>query len=222
MKRLLAACTALHSFELVIPNGERFRSSLDVAYDPLVAPWDIVTALLKAHDRTLKTLRLDFHYFYSFRDEELLEELESGQNLEPCFYTYPSFRESESLTRMYIEFEKLVKLRHLPASLVSLELDHCHFPELNHDYLNELLRLKGTWCPVIESVVIKGWEWTVQDTQAMQELAWPLDAHIFIGEKETTFSFSNIGYRLQIRFCRFSDDVQTVEEDKADGGADEG
>lgn len=149
-----------------------------------------------AHDRTLKTLRLDFHHFYSFRDEELLEESDSGQILEPCFYTYPSCRESESLTRMYIEFEKLAKLRHLPASLVSLEPDHCRFPDLNHDYLNELLRLKETWCTVIESVVIKGWEWTVEDTKAMQELAWPLDAHGLIGEKETMFSFLNIGYRL--------------------------
>jgi hypothetical protein len=178
--------------------------------------------LLKAHGRTLKTLRLDFHHFYSLRDQELLKEIEeSDQSLATCAYTYPLFHDGGNLTHMYIEFEKLVQLRHLPASLVSLEQDHCHFPGLSHDYLNELLWLKETWCPTIESVVVRGWEWTMENAEAMREYAWPLNAHVSIGEKETTFTFSNIGYRLQVQFRRFSNDDQTAREDDADGGGDE-
>jgi len=200
---LFAICTALKTFELVIPDGKRYRSSEEIDFDPLVAPRELVAFLLEAHGSTLESIRLDFHHFYSLRDLEIIEEIEeSGQNMETCDYTYMSFRESETLKHIHIEFEKLVVLRHLPASLVSLILDHCHFPDLDHDYLNQLLRLKEAWCPAIESVTVRGWEWTMEDTDAMLEYAWPLKAHIVVGEKETTFSFSNIGYQLQIQFRR--------------------
>ncbi|KAH9882990.1 hypothetical protein J1614_000356 [Plenodomus biglobosus] len=152
MEKLLQTCPHLTVFKLIIPNGTRYRWLWDVGYKPLVGPRELVKALLQTHRQNLQTLHLDFHHHYDLSGPELREEVE---RLEDCDYTYPSFRDFESLTHMAIEFEKLVKVRDLPASLEQLDLHHCHFADLDRAFLSDLIRLKDKWCPVIKSVIVE-------------------------------------------------------------------
>ncbi|KAF2182371.1 hypothetical protein K469DRAFT_636697 [Zopfia rhizophila CBS 207.26] len=200
MSRLLDACPRLTLFEFVIPDQSRYRWQSDVGYQPLVAPRDLVTTLLETHGHSLKTLHLDFHHFYGLSDLELREEVEdSGQRLEDCDYTYPSFRGFENLTRMTIEFEKLVKVRDLPASLESLNLYFCHFADLDKEYLSDLIRLKETWCPVIEYVTVSGWEKTNEGITTVREHARSLNAPVQVSADGRTLTFLGAGSHLQIQ-----------------------
>src|SRR4051794_13083984 len=55
IRRLLDACPGLTRFKLIIPDGSRYRWSWDVSYEPLVAPRELVKALLETHRQTLQT-----------------------------------------------------------------------------------------------------------------------------------------------------------------------
>jgi hypothetical protein len=218
MERLLNACSCLTLFDFVVPASSRYRSMSDVGYDPLVAPRELVAILLETHGSTLTTLRLDFHHFYSLRDPELQEELE-GQSLAHCDFTYPSLRDFENLTRMTIEFEKLVKVGDLPASLELLNLDYCHFADLDKEYLNELVRLKETWCPVIKYVTVSGWEKTNEGITTVREHARLLDVPVQVPTDERVLTFLGAANHLQIQsrellFFDISDYEDNMETDE--------
>jgi hypothetical protein len=198
MERLLNACSFLTLFEFVCPAITRFRSMSDVGHYPLVAPRELVATLLKTHGPTMTTLHLDFHHFFSLRDPELQEELE-GQILADCVYTYPSLRDFGNLTRMTIEFEKLVKVGDLPASLESLNLDYCHFAGLEKEYLSELVHLKETWCPAIECVIVSGWEKTNEGITTVREHARLLNAPVQFPADGRILTFLGAATHLQIQ-----------------------
>ncbi|KAF2125382.1 hypothetical protein P153DRAFT_425802 [Dothidotthia symphoricarpi CBS 119687] len=180
MRQLLDVCPRLTLFEFVVPDRARYTSMLDVGHEPLVGPQELVEALLKTHSHTLKSLRLDFHHFYDISDPDMLEELEQlGETPEDCWMTYSSMRGFENLTHMTIEFQKLVKVHKLPASLESLNLELCEFADLNKEFLDDLIQLKEKWCPVIESVTVSGLEKTNEDGR--------------------TLTFLGVGYQLRIQ-----------------------
>ncbi|CAN9092719.1 unnamed protein product [Alternaria alternata] len=156
MKALLYACPRLTVFKLIIPDGRRHDCMMwDVAYQPLVCPRDMVKALLENHRRILETLHLDFRYYYDLGDPGFQQDLwETGVG--PDDYICPSFRDFEHLSHLTIEFEKLAKLGDLPVSLKLLKLQRCQFADLDATYLQDLARLKETWCPVIEHVENSG------------------------------------------------------------------
>jgi hypothetical protein len=140
MEEILKACSHLTRFEFVVPSFSRHKSMSDVAYDPLIGPRELATMLLATHSSTLTTIRLDYQHSYSFRDPEMRSEVwENGGNLTDNDFTYQSFLGFENLKSLSVEFEKLIKARNLPASLESLELSHCHFMDLDQEYLAELL-----------------------------------------------------------------------------------
>jgi hypothetical protein len=200
MERLIGACSLLTLFEFVVPDGRRYRSMSDVGYEPLVAPRELATALLRAHGPTLRTVHLDFYHFYRLRDREIREQIEgSGGNLENCDFTFPSFRDCENLTDMTVEFEKIIKFRHLPASLVSLQLEWCYFEDLDIEYLRELIQLKETWCPAIESVIVSGWEKSNEGIVAVREHARLLEAPVHFSEDGRVLTFLGATNYLQIQ-----------------------
>ncbi|EUC30758.1 hypothetical protein COCCADRAFT_103024 [Bipolaris zeicola 26-R-13] len=196
MKALLQTCPRLTVFKLIIPDGTRYRWLWDVGYQPLVTPRDLVKALLQTHRQRLQTLHLDFHDHYNLRDPEILEDIE---RLEDFVYTYPSFRDFESLTHMAIELEKLVRLQDLPMSLEHLDLSYCHFPDLNQASLIDLVQLKGKWCPAIKSVVVRGWETTSEGINAVREHATSLDISVHVAEDGRVLTILSGGYRLTIK-----------------------
>ncbi|KAI1549429.1 hypothetical protein PtrSN002B_001812 [Pyrenophora tritici-repentis] len=155
MRRLLDACPRLTAFELIIPDESRYAWHFDRAHQPVVTPRELVKALLDTHRQNLKSLTLDFHHIYDLSDPNLQDEIE---DLEDCNYTYPSFRGFKSLSHMSIEFEKLNKASHLPASLETLNLRFCRFDDLNTALLSDLVYLKYTWCPIIRVITVTGME----------------------------------------------------------------
>lgn len=195
MNDLLQACPQLNEFKFVVPDGSRYKWMWDVAYEPLVTPRDLVKALIRTHRQGLQTLRLDFHHYYDLSDPELLEEAET---LEDCDYTYPSFQGFESLTHMVIEFEKLVKIRHLPPTLVHLSLQYCRFASLDGEFLGDLVLLKGKWCPAIKSVMVTGREETNEGIAAVQEHARSLDISAHASADGRTLSILGGGYDLLV------------------------
>jgi hypothetical protein len=177
MEQLLAACHGLTVFRFDIPNETRYRSAWDVASQPVVAPRALVTALQETQKSTLETLHLDFHAYYNLSDPDFQEDLaETGEG--PDDYIYPSFRAFKCLSHMTIEFEKLVKLADLPASLKLLVLQGCRFEtDLDAPYLEDLVRMKEMWCPLIESVDIRGYDPLDDGTRKVLELARSLNIH---------------------------------------------
>jgi hypothetical protein len=200
MKKLLNTCPHLTVFKFVIPNIARFRRTRDVGYEPLVTPRELVNALLQTHKQNLETLHLDFHHHYNLRDLEILEEEES---LEDSYYTYSSFRDFKSLSHMKIEFEKLIKLQHLPASLEKLDLQYCHLPELDRAFLSELVHLKEKWCPSIKSVIVSGWEETDQGITAVQDHARSLEIPVYVAADGRVLTIMRGGYHLTIKSVVF-------------------
>lgn len=196
MEKLLYACPRLTMFRLIIPNGTRYRWLWDVGYDPLVTPRELVKALLQTHRQNLQTLHLDFYHHYDLSDPELREEIE---RLEDCLFTYPSFRDFESLTHIAIEFEKLVKVRDLPASLEQLKLHRCHFADLDRAFLSDLIQLKNKWCPSIKSVIVGGWENTNEGIIAVREHAESLDISVHATPDGRTLTILGGGYHLTIK-----------------------
>lgn len=196
IEALLQTCPRLTVFRLIIPDGTRYRWLWDVGYQPLVTPRDLVKALLQTHRKKLQTLHLDFHDYYNLHDLELLEEIE---HLEDCFYTYPSFREFESLTHMAMEFEKLVRFRDLPMSLEHLDLSYCHFADLNRASLSDMIQLKGKWCPVIKSVMVRGWESFNEGINVVREHARSLDIPVHVAEDGCALTILSGGYHLTIK-----------------------
>ena len=75
MRRLLDACPRLTLFKLVIPDGARYKWQWDVGYQSLVAPRELVEALLDTHRQNLQSLELDFHHHYDLSGPELREEI---------------------------------------------------------------------------------------------------------------------------------------------------
>ncbi|EMD97553.1 hypothetical protein COCC4DRAFT_148009 [Bipolaris maydis ATCC 48331] len=173
MEALLQICPHLTVFKLIIADGTRYR-------------W-----LQK-----LQTLYLDFHDYYNLRDPELIEEIE---HLEDCVYIYPSSRDFGSLTHMAIEFEKLVRFRDLPMSLEYLDLSYCHFADLDRACLIDMIQLKGKCCPVIKSVVVRGWETTNEGINAAREHARSLDIPVHVAEDGRALLVQSGGYHLTIK-----------------------
>ena len=195
MRRLLDACPHLTLFKLVIPDGTRYKWQWDVGYQPLVAPRELVEALLDTHSQSLQCLELDFHHHYDLTNPELREEIE---NLEDCVYTYPSLCGFESLSRMAIEFEKLVKVGNLPASLERLELRFCQFADLDSAFLADLVQMRDKWCPAIKAVTVSGWELGNVGITAVQERARPLELSMRVSVDGHVLQILGLGFRLKI------------------------
>jgi hypothetical protein len=199
MRQLLDACPDLVMFQLVVPDISRWKWSFDVAYQPMVAPRDLANALIETHRHVLKVLNLDFHHFYDLGDPDLQEEIEElGVSLEDCEFHYPSFRNFECLSHMAIEFEKLVKVSDLPATLKSLVLNWCRFPELDREFLGEMSQVKEKWCPVIESITVSGWERINEGITAVCEHARSLDLRVHVFSDERLLKILGVGYHLQV------------------------
>ena len=196
MEKLLSACPRLEIFKFIIPDRARYKWLWNVAYEPLVAPRELVTALLWTHWQSLQALYLDFHHHYSLGVPELLEEIERRED---CVYTYPSFRDSKSLTHMAIEFEKLVNLQDLPSSLEQLELHHCHFVDLDQAFLAALVWLKSKWCPRIDSVILCGLETADEGMNVVRSLASLLGILVQLTGHGRVLTILEGGYYLKIK-----------------------
>jgi hypothetical protein len=199
IRRLLDACPRLTTFKLVIPDGERYGGEVseDVALQPLVGPHELVTALRETHKQTLETLHLDFRHYYDLSEGNFLVDIEETGDA-PENYVYPSFREFESLSHMTIEFEKLVKLEHLPASLKRLELQNCHTEDLSRSYLRDLVRLKEMRCPLIEQVRVTGTEYSAEGVGRVREYAEELEIPVHASADGRHLVFQSVGYGLEI------------------------
>jgi hypothetical protein len=199
MRRLLDACPRLTTFKLVIPDGGRYggKVSEDVASQPLVGPRELVVALRETHKQKLETLHLDFRHYYDLSEEDFLVDMEQTGD-EPENYVYPSFREFESLSHMTIEYEKLVKLEHLPASLKRLELQNCHTEDLSRSYLHDLVRLKEMRCPLIEQVRVTGTEYSAEGIERIREHAEALEIPVHASADGRHLGFRSVGYGLEI------------------------
>jgi hypothetical protein len=196
MERLLQACPCLTTFKLIIPDGTRYKWLRDIGYKLLVTPRELVKTLLQTHRQNLHTLHLDFYHHYNLSNPELREEIE---HLEDGDYTYPSFRDFECLTHMAIEFEKLIKIQDLPASLEQLDLYYCHFVDLDKAFLLDLFQLKRTWCPEIQSVILSGCENTKEGISVVREHARSLDISSSVTIDGRTLTILGGGYRLIIK-----------------------
>ncbi|KAI4905959.1 hypothetical protein J4E90_011034 [Alternaria incomplexa] len=128
------------------------------------------------------TVELHFNSYYDMRSAEFQEDMEL-YGKDSYHYVYPSFRDFEVLSHITIQFEKLTNLCHLPASLKYLKLQGCHFDEnLNEDCLRGMLKLKDTWCPLIEQLHLQGFN--VSEAIGMiREVAKSLDLRMseFLG-----------------------------------------
>jgi hypothetical protein len=196
MEKLLHACPCLTTFKLIIPDGTRYKWLWDIGYKLLVTPRELVKTLLQTHRQNLHTLHLDFYHHYNLSDPELREEI---KHLEDCNYTYPSFRDFECLTHMAIEFEKLIKVQDLPASLELLDLYYCHFVDLDKSFLLDLFHLKSTWCPEIKSVILSGCENTNEGISAVREHARSLDISLSVTIDGSGLTILGGGYCLIIK-----------------------
>lgn len=205
MRQLIDNCMHLEHFSLCTPDPIRHRFEIrEVGYEPLVTPRDLIRALLATHRSTLKTLRLDFHYYYHLGDEELRQELEeAGERLEDCYVTYPSLRDFECLSHLTIEFEKLVRVRDLPETLISLELQYCRFVELDMDCLRQLRTLKGTWCPLIESVIVSGWEKDNYGISKVLASAQDSDLSVLASADGRILTLMGADYQVQVISYKF-------------------
>jgi hypothetical protein len=230
MEEALKACSHLTRFEFVVPSFTRHKSMSDVGYDPLIGPQDLVTMLLATHGDTLTTLRLDYRHAYSLRDPEMRRELlEDGNTFTDNDFIYQSFLGFENLLSLSIEFEKLIMAHNLPASLKRLELSHCHFVELDQEYLTELLRLKETRCPAIENVTVTGLESTNEGITNVLKHARLLDATVQVTADGRTLTFSGSASYLQIQSrealpfeeATYDEDMDIDEEDEDSGEDDE-
>jgi hypothetical protein len=77
---------------------------------------------------------------------------------------------------MTIEFERLITLADLPASLKFLILQGCRFEtHLDAPYLRDLVRMKEMWCPLIEHVDIRGYDPFDDGARKVLELAESLN-----------------------------------------------
>lgn len=215
MRRLINACCCLKSFDLAIPDLFGCRLHPDVARSPVVAPRDLFMALLNTHGTTLETLYLDFHNYYGLDDPDIQESLEEeGERVEDCAYTYPSFHRFEKLTRLTIDFDKLVRASDLPVSLKYLNLQFCHLGEWTRDFLNDLIHLKENWCPAIEEVIVSVEYKSDLGMEVVKEHAIALNAPFLISSDDSTMTFIGTGRHLKIYFpdhCVFPYDVDDDE-----------
>lgn len=224
MQNLLTACPRLSLFQLIIPQGNLFKTQQDVGLDPLVGPRELVDALLETHKHTLQTLHLDFHTYYSLSDPEFIEDIsETGDDEEN--YIYPSFRDFNNLSHLTIEFEKIASFGHLPALLKTLDLQHCVFADLTREHLTALTRLKQSWCPLIESITLSGWEGQKRGITAILRRARSLNMSVHVSADERVLTFLGVGFllrvsslqlgpgELEIPYQRYSDE----SEDEDDG-----
>lgn len=100
---------------------------------------------------------------------------------------------------MAIEFEKLVKVQDLPASLEHLDLCYCHFADLDRAFLLNLIQLKENWCPEIKAVTVSGCEKTNEGISAVQEHARSLDISVYITLDGRTMTTLGGSYCLTIK-----------------------
>ncbi|KAI4948296.1 hypothetical protein J4E91_006291 [Alternaria rosae] len=186
MRQALDACPRLETFKLVLPDGRRHGAS-----QPLVSPQDLGMALLEKHKATLKTLELHFNCYYDMRDEEFQQDME--EHGEDSFhYVYPSFRDFEMLSHITIQFEKLTDLCHLPESLEYLKLQDCDFDaDLSEDCLRGMLKLKDTWCPLIEQLSLQGFN-VSEAIDMIREVARSLDLRTSESLGKGLLSFPNL------------------------------
>ena len=107
-------------------------------------------------------------------------------------YVYPSFRDFEMLSHITIQFDKLTNLSHLPESLKCLKLQDCYFnTELSEDCLRGMLKLKDTWCPLIEELSLQGYN-LLDAIDMIREVARSLDLRIFESHDKGLVSFPNL------------------------------
>jgi hypothetical protein len=196
MEKLLHACPCLTTFKLIIADGTRYEWLWDIGYKLLVTPRELMNTLLQTHRQNLHTLHLEFYHHYNLSDPELREEIE---RLEDCDYTYPSFRDFDCLTHMAIEFEKLIKIQDLPASLEQLDLYYCYFVDLDKAFLLDMFQLKSTWCPEIKSVILSGFENTNEGISLVREHARSLDISFSVTIDRQVLTILGGGYRLTIK-----------------------
>lgn len=200
MRQALDACPRLETFKLVLPDGRRHGGMLpeDIASQPLVSPQDLGMALLEKHKATLKTLELHFKCYYNMRDEVFQQNME--EHSEDSFhYVYPSFRDFEMLSYITIQFEKLTNLCHLPESLECLKLQDCYFDvDLSEDCLRGMLKLKDTWCPLIEQLSLQGFN-VSEAIDMIREVARSLDLRISESFGKGLLSFPNLWFDMEIR-----------------------
>ncbi|KAF2635128.1 hypothetical protein P280DRAFT_474044 [Massarina eburnea CBS 473.64] len=214
-KLLLDTCDALREFTFVVADEEVIIDDGDTGHLPLVCPRQLLTALLESHCQTLKVLILDFRHRYNFDYQDLEDEIYNHPDYTPEInpYTYPSFHGFERLTNMLIEFERLVEVRHLPSSLRVLTLKYCHFENMEKEYLDDLIRLKETWCPEIISVTVTGSERTNDGIMTLYEHARTLNAPVHATEDGRVLTFLGTGRHLQIQshLPLFWDDSELVD-----------
>jgi len=193
MRQALDACPRLETFKLVLPDGRRHGGMLpdDIASQPLVSPRDLGMALLEKHKATLKTLELRFNSYYDIGDTEFQQDME--EHGEDSFhYVYPSFHDFEMLSHITIQFQKLTKLCHLPESLEVLKLQDCAFDiDLSEDCLRGILKLKATWCPLIEQLSLQGFH-VSEAIDMIREVARSMDLRIFESLGKGLVSFPNL------------------------------
>ncbi|KAI4619089.1 uncharacterized protein J4E87_007676 [Alternaria ethzedia] len=193
MRQALEACPRLKTFKFVVPDDNRHGGMLpvDIGSQPLVTPRDLGIALLEKHKATLKTLELHFNSYYDMRSAEFQEDIElHGEG--SLHYVYPSFRDFEMLSHITIQFEKLTNLSHLPESLKCLKLQDCYFnTELSEDCLRGMLKLKDTWCPLIEQLSLQGYN-LLDAIDMIREVARSLDLRIFESHDKGLVSFPNL------------------------------
>lgn len=218
MEKLLDACPHLTVFKLDIPSETRYRWLWDVGYDPLVTPRDLVQALLRTHRQKLQTLYLNYGSNYNLNDPELQEEIEmSGDSVldYPSYhiFTYPSFRDFETLSRITIEFERLYQFQDLPASLEHLQIICCHFEDLNRARLSNLIRLKDKWCPVIQSVTVCDYEEINQGINIVRDHATSLGMSVRVSAYGRVLTILGAGYHLTVKNLAYPMlDVSTHED----------
>jgi len=190
MRQALEACPRLETFKFVIPDDNRHGGMLpvDIGSQPLVTPRDLGIALLEKQKATLKTLELHFNSYYDMRSAEFQEDM-ALYGRSSYHYVYPSFREFEMLSHITIQFEKLTNLSHLPESLKCLKLQDCYFnTELSEDCLRGMLKLKDTWCPLIEQLSLQGYN-LLDAIDMIREVARSLDLRIFESHDKGLVSF---------------------------------
>jgi len=183
----------LETFKFVVPDDNRHGGMLpvDIGSQPLVSPRDLGIALLEKQKATLKTLELHFNSYYDLRGAWFQEDIElHGED--SLHYVYPSFRDFEMLSHITIQFEKLTNLCHLPESLRYLKLQDCYFDtELSEDCLRGMLKLKDTWCPLIEQLSLQGHH-VLDAIDMIEEIARSLDLRIFESLDKGLVSFPNL------------------------------
>jgi len=193
MRQALEACPRLETFKFVIPDDKRHGGMLpvDIGSQPLVTPRDLGIALLEKHKATLKTLKLHYNSYYDMRSAEFQQDMELyGQD--SYHYVYPSFRDFEVLSHITMQFGKLTNLCHLPESLECLKLQDCHFDvDLSEDCLRGMLKLKDTWCPLIEQLSLQGFN-VSEVIDMMREVARSLGLRITESLGKGLVSFSSL------------------------------